>query len=255
MRTIMALRRITTLLVLVMLLTFVVGSADVCWAAPDTYEDDDTFSQANVIVLNNDTAQNHNFDKEGDEDWVKFYGVAGETYEIKTDNLESNCDTEIWLYNESGTTVAPKKDDYGYEHGELLSWPCPSDGMYYVMVKQYSASDYGDNTGYDLKVYRPVGEIFGFVAGTITDKGNGQPIEDVRIKTDENWSSLSLLNGTYLMIHPAGTVTMTVEADGYKSVTCEVTVPEAGLDEWDIELEGESTRPNAMNWIPLLLLN
>ena len=39
-------------------------------AAADCCEDDDSYSQASVIVVNDDTAQVHNIDVAGDEDWV-----------------------------------------------------------------------------------------------------------------------------------------------------------------------------------------
>ena len=58
--------------------------------APDDFEDDDTYSQASVIELDFDTTQRHNFHDAGDQDWAKFYGMAGERYMIETVNLESN---------------------------------------------------------------------------------------------------------------------------------------------------------------------
>jgi streptogramin lyase len=188
-----------------------------CGDGPDIFEDDDTLTDANAIILNNEEPQRHNFHDSGDQDWVKFYGVAGQSYEIKTDNLDSNCDTEIWLFNESGTTVTPKRDDNGYGQGELLSWQCPpnSDGMYYVMVKQYNALDYGQNTGYDLEVYRPSAPIFGFLAGSVYCSGSGGPIEGAILTTDGGGSAISLSGGSYLMVHSPGTFTITAEATGY----------------------------------------
>ncbi|MCK5187151.1 MAG: hypothetical protein KAR43_08460, partial [Deltaproteobacteria bacterium] len=57
----------------------------------DIYEVDNTYLQANVIVVNHATPQPHNFHYASDEDWVKFYAhrIAGEdyTYRIKAGNL------------------------------------------------------------------------------------------------------------------------------------------------------------------------
>ncbi|KPL09296.1 MAG: hypothetical protein AMS26_23020, partial [Bacteroides sp. SM23_62] len=67
---------------------------------PDLYEDDDSLDNANIIIsqlgweeMYELLTQRHNFHDEGDEDWVKFYGVGGGSYEIKTENLDANCDT------------------------------------------------------------------------------------------------------------------------------------------------------------------
>ena len=43
---------------------------------PDCYEDDDTYEQANSIIVGDGTPQRHNFYSTGDEDWVTFYGIV-----------------------------------------------------------------------------------------------------------------------------------------------------------------------------------
>ena len=103
---------------------------------PDTYEEDDTFSQANVIVLN-DEPQHHNFHDAGDEDWVKFYGIDGEQYTIKVTDLRVNCDAVIELYDENGTTLLDLADDSKEGDNETLDWIRSENSVYYVKIRHY----------------------------------------------------------------------------------------------------------------------
>ena len=188
----------------------------------DAFEDDDTFDSANVIVLNDTDAQQHTFHDPGDPDWVKFYGLAGETYEIKTENLGDWCDTVIVLYDTDGQTPLTNPDPpssvgdgYGYGEGELISWQCPSDGIYYVLVKQYDENDHGLDTQYELRVYNPVGAWAGILKGQVLD-GSGNGIDGAVLSSDiGNGAAISFANGHYVMVLPAGIYTITVNATGF----------------------------------------
>jgi hypothetical protein len=192
----------------------------------DVYEDNDNLDSANIIIcqlgweeLYDVLTQRHNFHDEGDEDWVKFYGVAEEVYEMKTENLDANCDTVIMLYDEYGIPVFEEpRDDYGYGEDELFSWQCPEDkdGIYYVKVKQYISTDYGQDTGYDLKLYHPTQGIPGWLMGIVTNV-SGDGIGDAVIKSDvSNTTTVSNDSGNYLMALPSGTHTISVDASGYQ---------------------------------------
>ena len=188
--------------------------------AADIYEDDDKFINAGVIVLNDPDSQLHNFHDAGDEDWVKFYGLSGQTYTIEAYNLGDNCDAVIELYATDGTTLLAEQDTIGDPNAdELLDWSCIQGGIYYVKIKHYSAEDFGDGTEYDLKIYRSIGPIPGFVNGHITDALSGYQIADVKISTDTSASALSLADGAYVMVHPPGTYDLTAQKSGYDSKT------------------------------------
>jgi len=183
----------------------------------DLYEYDDTSSNARVIILDRGEAQRHNFHDEGDEDWVTFYAVAGEIYEIRTENLEAKSDTMIFLYDSSGTNVIAERDFGWYGEEELLSWQCLSDGIYYVMVKQYKPEDYGKETGYGLRVYHPVAGLPGWLMGIVIN-ALGQGVGGAVIKSDvSNTSTVSTDSGFYMMVLPSGTHTITVEIEGFPS--------------------------------------
>jgi hypothetical protein len=206
---------------------------------PDVYEEDDSSATSNVIISNRVEAQRHNFHDNGDEDWVKFYAMAGESYEIKTENLEDDCDTVISLLDASGTSVVATRDDWGYGLNEILSWLCPAEGLYYVMVAQYDESDYGSDTGYDLRVYQPVGPFTGWIEGQVNDTVSGSPIDDVVITTSANRSAIGLGTGYYMIMdHPAGgPFTLTARTGGYSLFTDSVNVPEGDIETKDIEMD------------------
>ncbi len=199
--------------------------------AADSYEDDDTFSKANAILLNDPNSQLHNIHDAGDDDWIKFYGLAGETYSIEAYNLGDNCDAVIELYASDGTTLLDYQDTIGDPNAdELLEWSCNQDDIYYAKIKHYDPAVFGDGTEYDLKAYRSIAPLTGFVTGKVTDGVSGQAIADVKIRTDQGASALSITDGSYVMVHPAGTTTVSAQVAGYDAKSYPaVSVNEGGI--------------------------
>ncbi len=222
-------------------------------AGRDVYEEDDAPLSARPITLNAIDAQRHNFHDAGDQDWVKFYGVSGEVYEITTSNVNDSADTVLVLYDADGATALtdPNEpyrtgDDYGYGEGEMISWTCPADGIYYVMVRQYDENDFGVDTGYDLRVYNPVGGTPGLLIGRVADTaGNGIEGAVLRVTlSDGTLTGMSTEDGYYLMVLPTGTHTVNVEMPGYPAADVqEVTITtenHAALDlTLDVVLKGD----------------
>ena len=79
----------------------------VCLASPDPYEDNDTPQTAKWLPL--DQVQTHNFDRPGNQDWVKFAAQAGQTYTVHTGNLGPFADTYLYLYDTNGTTITEER--------------------------------------------------------------------------------------------------------------------------------------------------
>ena len=181
----------------------------------DSYEEDDTFSEASTITMNDGNPQTHNFHNADDVDWIKFYALTGQTYKITANNLGILCDVVIEVYNNDGITLleGPINDaDAGVD--EFIDWTCPQDNVYYVKISSAN-THFGENVKYDLKVYRPIAPLTGFIIGSISDATSGLSIAGVQISTNDNASALSLPDGSYLMVHPAGTFTVTAKAPGY----------------------------------------
>ena len=183
----------------------------------DLYEVDNTSNQARAIVINlNDSdslPQRHSFHDAGDQDWVKFYGIQDEPYEIKVDNVGSNCDVAITVYGADGTTVLAERN-IGFEgEGELLVWTCPQNGLYYIMIQHSGniVTGFGENAEYELYIYRPVGILISLlVKGIVKDANTGLPVEAAVLTTSDNASAVTLPNGSYKIPHPPGIWTFTI---------------------------------------------
>lgn len=131
---------------------------DICLAAEDAYEGSD--GTASGAVLLNDS-QLHNFDRMGDEDWVKITALQGGIYRIITSSLSLNADTYLFLYDRDGTTLLASNDDYNGTLASQIVWTAPVDGTYYVLVRQWNPNSAGCGTGYTLgtggnSVYLPL---------------------------------------------------------------------------------------------------
>jgi len=212
--------------------------------APDAFEEDDTYGQASVIVLNNPVAQAHNFHDVGDQDWAMFYGLYDDpviTYQVETVNLGADCDTRIELYDTDGVTMLTYVDDKGPGRDEFLEWDCPAEGVYYVKVRHfdetYDPDVSGDDTVYDLKVSRSIGPGPGWIEGTTTEAGSGLVLGGVRLSTTGNGSGISHPTGDYEIYHASGTYTLTAKKDGYNDyMKTGVTVVEGDTVTEDIEM-------------------
>jgi hypothetical protein len=87
----------------------------------DTYEPDNTYSQAQPITTDGKLQAHNNTNPTSEEDWVQFDALAGHQYEIRTqltnDISESDTaanDTLLYLYDTNGTTQLAFNDDVGW---------------------------------------------------------------------------------------------------------------------------------------------
>jgi hypothetical protein len=196
--------------------TSVTKSSGIQNIEPDGHEEDDTYSQAGIIILNDDEPQAHNFHDIGDEDWVKFYGISGQIYKIKAGNVSVVCDPIIKVFDNDGTTLLAGPINNGGEgEDESLEWICPKEGLYYVEITNTS-SNYGENVRYELKVYRPIAGIPGWLTGIVMNF-SGQMIRNAVIKSSvSNGTAITNSMGYYEISLPSGTYTITSGASGYE---------------------------------------
>ena len=128
--------RMKKILIVFFLCIFIVNAAGYSWAVEDDFEPDDTFILAKEIIVEGEI-QYHNFHNPPDEDWVKFNADEG-PYGIEAKNLGSNGNVVLEIYDIDGTTLLDEQDTEGDPQAdEILEWDCPSNGIYYVRVKQY----------------------------------------------------------------------------------------------------------------------
>ncbi|OGJ89072.1 MAG: hypothetical protein A2268_08730 [Candidatus Raymondbacteria bacterium RifOxyA12_full_50_37] len=107
--------------------------------APDSYEPDDSLSQAHAMASLG-TAENHSITY-GDVDWYSFSAQAGFMYKIETAGLPYQ---QLILYSTNGTTQLNSDSPIGTDSIAAIVWYCPAAGTYYFRT---SASYYGPYTG------------------------------------------------------------------------------------------------------------
>jgi hypothetical protein len=188
------------------------------WATDaDPYEVDDTFEQAGVIEVGG-IAQDHNFHKSGDIDWLVFSANAQSVYEILISNVGPRADPVIELYYKDGVTLLEGPlSRSGAGGGERMEWACPSSGTYYLRIQQSDPGTFGEDTEYGIEVYKPSATYPGFLYGSVTDQTTGTPISEALIETNDSTHANSLPDGNYLMVHLPGTFEATATARGYQS--------------------------------------
>jgi len=123
---------------------------DVSHCPPDIYEEDDTFIQAEVLVVG--ASQAHDFCDDA-TDWVKFSARAHAVYTLTTFAWGTRADTILALFGTDGRTLLMANDDYEgtMDYSSRIAWAVPADGVYYVRVTNRAGlTDY--RTDYDLLI-------------------------------------------------------------------------------------------------------
>ncbi len=127
----------------------------------DAYEDDNTFATAAASHSFEDIGvgrrTHHTTWPEGDEDWVKFQGLAGITYQAETMTMRDGADTYLEFQNASGTVVAsndnvgtPTAGSFGaYEvlRSKTTYVPATTQDLY-VRVRRSTLNPYGPISKY-----------------------------------------------------------------------------------------------------------
>jgi len=201
-------------------------------AGADIYEQDDTFATANVIVVNHGMAQPdgsnyglpqpHTFHALNDEDRVKFYGIAGQVYNIDLTGTGRNCLPVIELYagddldTPVDATAGPPVtvvDEKVYLH----NWLCPADGLYYVNIYNTSDNSTADiaTKAYSVAVYYPEQPVLGEIRGMVRDSSTGNPVSSAIIRSSNDYTAMTV-NGEYILPHPGGSWNLTASAGGYE---------------------------------------
>lgn len=221
-----------TCILFVFILALVLKS-DLIMAAADIYEDDDAMENAHPIVINKQEPQERTIHDEGDSDWVKFYGISGESYAFrvtvaKEDPAESEMYAYIGLYNAEGVLL-DEEFPIGLLHPnekETLTWPCIEDGFYFVEIRNKASTLYGENCNYRLTAFDPSlanYPSFASCTGAITWKGIPQLNAIIKAKhaVEEALKGAGLTsgNGGYGLEMPGGDYDMEVIVGNCKLTT------------------------------------
>jgi len=114
---------------------------------PDLYEPDNSPGQARGVILL-DIPERHNTHVAADADWFQFYALAGEYVFFMAEELEAEPDLILALFDTDGSTLLLETwaDPFG------ISWTVPEDGIFFLKIRQYDTSVFGDNTLYNMEV-------------------------------------------------------------------------------------------------------
>ncbi|QTA78801.1 Peptidase C13 domain-containing protein, NHL repeat-containing [Desulfonema limicola] len=210
-------------------------------AGKDIYEPDNTVNQAGYIIINHDAEQQRNFHDSDDEDWIKFYGISGNIYEIITKNSGEYCNNTIEIFNNKGIGLKKGNSEFKDSSGIInnLVWQCDQDGIYFVNISPNT--EYQNNTNaYSIEILLPIAPFPGYVKGLVSDNVTGNPIINACIKTSANISGITRSNGRYLMIHEPGIFDVTIDSPGYNEGHAAIEVGETGTSILNISLIPES---------------
>jgi hypothetical protein len=122
----------------------------------DAYEDDDSFAAPGTYHTFEDIGLGrktyHTTWPEGDEDWVRFQGLGGVTYQVNTTTMRDGADTYVEILNASQTVLA-FNDNAG----------APAAGQYNAYELLRSTLSYVPPTTQDLwlRVRRPPNAAYG----------------------------------------------------------------------------------------------
>ena len=106
------------------------------WTAADAYEPDDTAADyTSISVTSVLQTQNHTLSSTTDLDWYRFYGIAGRIYNFWS---TGNTDTDIYLYQDDGTTQLDTDWDDGDWNNYSLQFTPATAGFYRLRVNGYN---------------------------------------------------------------------------------------------------------------------
>jgi hypothetical protein len=122
----------------------------------DAFEPDDVAGNAKPIAVNGGPQTGRTIHVAGDEDWVKFWALAGNQYTIQTDDLAPGNDTWLYLYNAQMSLLASNNDidppPPPVDPASRIQWTALANGTYYVKVEHDSEETGDPSLSYSLEV-------------------------------------------------------------------------------------------------------
>ena len=203
----------------------------------DGFEVDDTPGEAKVVVVNATESQLHTLHDAADEDWVVFYGLSGESYEVRAESVGLNVDVILSVFEADGATPLvdgggdPIEADDGFEgEDEVLVFVASEDGLYRIRVSQFEPTGAVDGNDYRLRVVRNVAPVgAGRIEGTVIDAVTALPVVATMV-TDTGDTGFVIAQEYELQVTQSGLRTLTTTAlpPGYEVDVRQVTVPALG---------------------------
>ncbi|MCP4353880.1 MAG: hypothetical protein GY795_51185, partial [Desulfobacterales bacterium] len=123
----------------------------------DPDEENNSRENATFISVCENTFQRLNFHNPEDVDWFKFEATLGVTYSFQADNLGSNCNIALELYDASNL-LQPKETDTPDEGSKYLEWTLTDDNASdentrYIKIYPADSQNTCAGTEYDFYMY------------------------------------------------------------------------------------------------------
>lgn len=231
-------RSTATAILLVMQMILGFSSQAQSATVPDQFEPDDSPGEATTVFVG-DSPQYHDFHREGDEDWVRFYAPEGVPVAIKVDEEGEGTDAVLELYDANGNSLLDEPRDWNPSgYGEQISGILAEEPDTYFYVRVSNCSNETCNmgpfvdgtTGYRLSIYYETAPFNGTLVGTVVSAETACPLAGAQVTVTDTVPDLHadvLSNGYYLITAiEAGTHTIEVRADGYRTATASVAISE-----------------------------
>jgi hypothetical protein len=117
----------------------------------DTFEVDDICSQARAIATDG-TIQEHTFHQAGDEDWVQFDAVAGQSYRLNA-AIPSGSPADVILEVYPRCAEAPAaSQDPSFSPSARLEFQAPTSGPLFLRLRNHTPAVAGAEVAYTLSV-------------------------------------------------------------------------------------------------------
>ncbi|PKN73586.1 MAG: hypothetical protein CVU50_02395 [Candidatus Cloacimonetes bacterium HGW-Cloacimonetes-3] len=135
---------------------------------PDNFEPDDSATQYTAISVSSTLqSQIHNFHNAGEQDWFRFYGTAGLTYNFFS---TGNSDTRIYLYEDNGSSQLDWNDNDGEDWNYSLQFTPTTNNYYKLKVNGYptQVGTYVFNYLYNADLSTPANVNLSIVGTSLT---------------------------------------------------------------------------------------
>ena len=119
----------------------------------DGFEPDDIAGEAKLVAVNGGPQVDRTVNPAGDEDWTKFWALAGNEYTIQTSDLSLGNNTELYLYNANMQQLAFNDDiDPPFDLASRITWTASANGTYFVKIIHHKPSLGGCEFTYALEI-------------------------------------------------------------------------------------------------------
>lgn len=167
----------------------------------DSFESDDTYSEATTYVIGTDGTQERTFHDSGDEDWVIVNAASGTWFTIETMIDGPGVDTELVLFDPDGDNVAYNDDYAGGTVYSKIVYQTDRTGDHYIQIRELERLtgsykfkiDSGGSNTISPDSYEPDNRKDDATSYTL---GSGAQNHTIHRLGDQDWISFYLNAGT-----------------------------------------------------------